>query len=503
MIFESTSSISEELYSVNLFKIFKSQYLLLFILAFNFSIIFSSVHFNDQNTLSNARIQKSDQMLNEYVEVNAADKTQILSFTFAIAPTNKIYLIYNEQNIDNNSIKMITSDSNYLWNKSAETILVENETFNLFGTPTAFATSDELAVAITYSLNEYSGIKMLVKQYLDLNWVEKITLSNDSFSFHEPILRLDQNSNDYWLCWKDNRVGDYNLYYLHYNSTSEQWSNQSRITEATGLNSTDCDFILDDNGNAHFVWSEGLHFEEKILYKMIYRNGTQKPIEELTTGTTRCRHSKIIIDSYSMLNVFWGNYTVEFPGTQFGTKNIHSASKPIFGNWSEPIEVAPFIPPDRPASGESDASMPSVALDGQNQLWLAYEIREEYAYHQGVDIRERINLNWQPSTQLSHANNAALRPKIKVDATGNLHCFWLDGRFGNYELFHRIRFASGAWSDELSLTKDALELGLVWTIIIVVICGTILLAVPTIIVKRIRARRNMEIVRRKMQDLEK
>ncbi len=434
---------------------------------------------------------------------NAGDTSQIQAYTVAINSTNNVHVVYNKQIQIYNTLEYIYTGNNYEWNLTASTVVEENSTLNILGKPTMIAASDRLQLAFAFSSSVDSGLIMMEKLYSAKTWTSQIIQKNTGYQYLNPVLIRNSTNGDLWLCWRDNSEDSYKMFYSVYNNTSGVWGNTSRLTEPSGGNSTDCKFILDDSGNAHFVWSEGELNHERILYRVVYWNGTKTPIEFLTDGANRCRYPEIIIDSFKEINIFWSNYTVANPGIVLGTQNIQMIRKAFSGNWSDPLYVAPYLPPERPPGGASDARIPSVTMDLDNNLLLAHEIRELYSYHQGIDIRERSGYSdWQASERICLAINPAIDPFIKCDSNGNLHCFWLDLRNANYELYYRLRLNSNIWTIEIRLTLDRTTFGGYWQLILIVSGVVALVALPAFILDRIRARRQSKIIKKKISDLQ-
>ena len=459
----------------------------LFLLISNISLIFGNA------------LQQSE--INVYP--NAGDESQIQSYAVAINSTNNIHAVFNKQIQIHNSLEYIVTGADFIWNLTSSIVIEENNTLDILGRPTLVAASDRLQLVLAYSTAAASGLLMMEKPYSDKNWSSNIVRINETFQYLDPVMERNTTNDDLWLSWRDNSEDSYKMFFSVYNSTSGMWGNISRLTDLSGGNSTDCKFVLDDSGNAHFVWSEGDLNYESVLYRKVFWNGTMEPIEVLTDGSNRCRYPEIIIDSYNDINVFWSNYTVINPGVVYGTQNIQTIRKSFTGTWSEPLFTAPYLPPERPPGGLSDARIPSVAIDLDNNLWVLHEIRELYAYHQGIDIRKRVGYSdWQSSERVSLANNPTIDPLIKCDNEGNLHCFWLDLRHSNYELYFRFRFSSGVWTNEFRLSIDSSTFGDYWYLILIV-SGTILvISIPAIILDRIRARKQNKLLRRKITDLQ-
>ena len=420
----------------------------------------------------------------------AKEQWHVYDFDVAIGTSNKLYTVYRENYQDIDRICFVETISGFEWNKTIQIIKQENDTYKLFGKPTITFENNRLLIVIAFQKNNYWGLEIFSRSYQGGAWGHQIIINNVNNTVLNPIIRYYPNTMSIWLTWRDSHEGSYNQYFIKTNSSSIDWSNITKLSEDNTLDCSDCDFIIDENGTAHFVWSEGPTDFGKILYRSVYNNGTITSIEYITDGSTNCEDPALVIDSSNLINVFWTNRTVIDPEEFLGTIFIHSSIRLTNNTWSKPLEVAPYIPTERPASGESDGLKPGVAFDTHNQLWLAYEIIEEYAYHVGVDIRYRIGNSWQPCIYLSLYSNRAYDPLLLVDNYGNLHCFWIDSRHITMEVYHRIKYENNVWSEEILVTGGSTFFGTdAFIIIIVVIGGAVLLSIPVMILRRLRQRR--------------
>ncbi|NHJ46781.1 MAG: hypothetical protein FK733_03235 [Asgard group archaeon] len=448
-------------------------------------------------------------LINEYPaifsiqNVDGATNPFIADFSFDSSPTSNLFLVYREQLLDYNKLQILSADSDYQWNFTTDTITQENDSFILQSTPSLQAGSSKLWIVSSYMQSTDMGIILYSKNYSENEWNSSIILKNQAISYLNPKIVLDKTNDTLWLCWKDSHEISINLYYMTYNLTSHSWSSNYTINTINGLNCSNYDFILDGSGNAHFIWTQGIKPSNQIYFRTVMSNGTMSSVEILTDGTTNCISPTLVVDSNYYLNAIWENQTVENPEDEYGTINIQSSRKSIAnGTWSKSIEIAPYIPVDRPPSSRSDASHPTAAMDATDNIWLAYIIREDYAYHQGVDIRNRNGPDWKPSVKLSLVNNLAIQPKVKSDQAGNLHCLWLDLRTGSYVIYYRVKFANNQWSDEILLTRFSNRTGDMLKFALIAIGVIAVMTIPSFILARALRKREERKLKRKIDLLQ-
>jgi hypothetical protein len=425
------------------------------------------------------------------------DSSFIIGYDFDSSPLNELFLVYNERISERSRLQFITADSDYQWNYTAETIIEDNNSLIIDNYPSLIASIEKLWIANSFRLDEKNGMFLFKRSYNEKNWQKSILFLVNSIKILEPNLKLDELNQTIWLSWKDNHEGSYNYYYMMYNMTTEIWSDNYTLNTINSLNCSNCDFFIDESGIAHFTWSQGGDFNKQIFYRSVMRNGTQSSIETITDGSTNCINPVIVLDSYNYLNVFWENRTVPYPQS-YGTINIETSRKQINGSWSQSIEVAPFIPPERPPSGESDAYQPAVAVDKENNLWLAHKINEDYAYRQGADIRNRNGLTWEPSRALSLVNSLIAKPNLNCDDAGNLHCLWLDFRTGYTQIYYRVKFINNYWSDEILLTRTGFVSTGIWKIVLITLGIIVAISIPIYLMNRYLRKRDERNLKKKL-----
>ncbi|NHJ84594.1 MAG: hypothetical protein FK734_03980 [Asgard group archaeon] len=438
------------------------------------------------------------------LESNQQEPFSIIYHSATSDSNHNLYLVYHKQTQSFNVIEFMTANSYYVWNTTAQQILAERIGLDSIGKPTITVAANQLYIVVAFVNSSLSGLLLLTKNTTDYLWNDPILIFNTTTgSLKNPILTRNPAQDVLWLSWLNGTEGSNNVYYCTYNRTSTIWTKAFYASNNNTENCLDHHFIADNNGIAHLVFSEGPENYEKIYYRKIYQNGTLENVEEVTNGANSCRYPYITKDTSNILNVFWNNLTVVDPGFEYGTKNIYTRSKATIGPWSEMIEVAPYIPPERPSTGESDAMKFAAVFDKQNVLWLAYEIREQYAYHMGVDIRSRLGSNWLASEKLALVNNAARDPMLIPDLAGNLHCFWLDIRFGTYEIYYRTKFSSGVWTEEKPLTAVIADSSGLWKFILGFLVAIVVIASPLLIARYIQRRRQTKFLKEKIKDLQR
>ena len=431
------------------------------------------------------------------------DDASVVSYDVIKHPNDNFTIVLIDQIASEKKLGVISTTSNFQWETSLRYLVEETADFSIVGKPSISYLQNSIYIAYPFKGTTTQGINLLSQNLETGVWTNETIFEDSSNNFDNPLLMRNATNNGLILVWQNDVSGQYELFVTKSNTSILDWGEQIKVSTFNESNNKDCSFIMDSSSNLHFTWSYGESNHEKIIYRMMYDNSSLSTVENVTDGSHSCRDPVLLIDNYNDVNIFWTNYSVENPDLQIGTINIYSAKKPLSGGpWSNYIEVAPFIPLERPPSGESDAHVPAVALDQQNRLWLAYEIREEYANHMGVDIRHRENGNWMPGHILSLISNAASAPHLIVDDYNNLHCFWLDFRYSTFEILYRIKFSTDTWSEEVLITFTGRYLNYLWKTILIIIGVFIVLGLPFVILNALKRKRTKKLISDKIKELQ-
>jgi len=433
----------------------------------------------------------------------ANDFASLVNYDVVKHPDDNFTIVFIDQVESIQQLGIISTTSNYQWAESIQYLAKETADYSFVGKPTITYLQDSIYIFYPFKGASSRGIELISKN-IETGVITNQTLFEHPFDYcNNPLIMRNATNNGLILAWLSNDYGNYELFMTKSNTTVLDFGERIKVSSLNESSNKDCSFAMDSTGDLHFAWAYGEVHHEKIVYRTMYANSSLSAIENITDGSNRCKEPVLLIDNYDYVNLFWTNFTVENPDLQMGTVNIYSAKKQLSGGpWINYLEVAPYIPTERPPSGESDAYTPAVALDQQNRLWLAYEIREEYANHMGVDIRHRENNNWMPGTILSLLTNAALDPQLIVDEDDNLHCFWLDARHSTYEIYHRIKFSTDTWSDEVLVTFTGRFFNYIWQTALIISVVFLVMGLPFVIGNILKRRRAEKLIKGKIKDLQ-
>ncbi len=432
------------------------------------------------------------------------DDATAISYDVVKHPDNNFTIVLVDQIASNKKLGIISTTSNFLFEESIDYLVEDTADFSIIGKPSITYLQNSIYIAYPFADETFQGIKLLAKNLDTDEWINQTIFADHSSNYNSPLLMRNATNNGLIFVWQNDASNHYELFMSSSNTSVLDWKQEAiQISSFNESNNKECEFIMDSSNHLHFAWSYGASYHEKIMYRTVFDNTTLSPVENITDGSSGCRDPALVIDNYNYLNLFWTNHTMENPQTQYGTVNIHTAKKELLnGSWIDYQEAGPFIPFERPPSGESDAYAPAVAFDQQNRLWLAYEINEEYANHHGVDIRHRANNNWMPGTILSLINNPAKKPLLIVDDYDNVHCFWMDFRHSTSEIYHRIKFSTDTWSEEVLVTFTGKYFSYIWKTVLIVVIVFIVAGLPFVIANILRRKRAERLIKGKIEGLQ-
>ena len=157
------------------------------------------------------------------------------------------------------------------------------------------------------------------------------------------------------VAWSENRDGNFDLYRRVYDPKTSQWSEPKRLTENPGADAHVA-LAVDPDGRVWMAWQAWEDGRASVL---------ANPVEQGAEGARRATDGKanawspaIAIDSrgtvYVGCDVYEGDYNVVV--AKFTSQNADIQRTVVAG-------------------GPNYEARPSLALDGQGRLWVAYEER--------------------------------------------------------------------------------------------------------------------------------
>jgi hypothetical protein len=219
------------------------------------------------------------------------------------------------------------------------------------------------------------------------------------------------------VVWQDERVGDWEVYYKHYDGVS--WGSDERLTSSSETSLLPS-VAVDTSGCVHVVWFEA---DSRICHTM-FDGMSWSPVTAIDGASDAD-------GSPSMCSDLLGGVHITWPAVPVGESNTEIHYRYYDGISWQPVERITDDP------GESHNASVEVGADGKvHMLWYDDRDGNQEIYHTWSD-----GSGWLPGTRVSFAADESKLPSPSVDSEGNLHVVWRDNRDGNYEIYYRKRGA--------------------------------------------------------------
>jgi len=241
-----------------------------------------------------------------------------------------------------------------------------------------------------------------------------------------PGIAVDSSGNAYAV-WQDNRNGDADVYFS-YRPSGGAWQPNVRIDDAT--ESTDADYAsiaVDSSGTAYAVWRDNRNGNYDIYFSCCLSGSSWQPnvrVDDATGATDACR-PRIAVDSSGSAYGVW--YDI-----RNGNWDIYSSNCPSGGAWQSNVRVD-----DATGSTDAyNPSIAVDPLGNAYAIWYDYrygnwDIYFSYCPSAGL---WQANIRVDDATGSTDAGT----PSIAVDSSGNAYAVWMDLRNGNYDIYFSL-----------------------------------------------------------------
>lgn len=200
--------------------------------------------------------------------------------------------------------------------------------------------------------------------------------------------------------------------------------------------------VVDAQGTATAIWVEDTDYSSAIRTRTRPRGGDWSEPVELTAREERAGETpQLAVDAHGNVTAVWNWHEYEYGGGV-----IQSATRPIGGDWSEPVDLS-----------DSDVRClyPQVAVNAQGNAVAVW-----FAGGNGVQAaRWTDGAGWEPTVTLSRPGDHL--PDVTIDPQGTATAVW-----ESHDDVGRVVRAStsapvGGWSTpvDLSVRDDAPWLG--------------------------------------------
>lgn len=192
------------------------------------------------------------------------------------------------------------------------------------------------------------------------------------------------------------------------------------------------------DGSLHAVWADFRGTDYQIYYAKSTDDGKTWQETALTSGSYDQKHPSIAIDSNDHIHVVWWGSHVGFPSYEQIRYRKYTTSWQTIENLT---------------SGDYDQSTPSIAIDGNDCLHVAWQ-GTHAASPTVYQIRYVKSSSWGDIANLTLESYHQLSPSIAIDGNNYIHITWY-GRHTGSTTRNQIRYIkyTTSWQNIENLTS--------------------------------------------------
>ncbi len=283
---------------------------------------------------------------------------------------------------------------------------------------------------------------LFTAQFSLAQWEDDVRLTNDANSSitNYNMRRSIAAINDFvHVVWKDNRDGNWEVYYKRSTDGGINWSPDTRFTIMAETSSGSS--IAVSGTNVHVVWNDNRNGNLETYYRRSIDGGTSWEADVRLTEDPTLSYASVIALSGSYVHVAW----IDCPSG--GERKIHYKHSTDEGiSWEEDMQL----------TNENEYSLnPSIATSGTNVhvVWNGSRNGNE-----GIIYKRSMDggISWEPDIQLTDDTFESQLPSIAVSGS-TVHVAWIDNRDTDwgYEIYYKHSLDGGvSWSEDIQLTND-------------------------------------------------
>ena len=267
--------------------------------------------------------------------------------------------------------------------------------------------------------------------------VDDTRLTSDTARSYQPSIVVDSNGNIH-IAWRDNRDGNYEIYYTKLNNTGYTLVDDTRLTDDPA-DTRYPDIAADSNDNIHIAWYDKRDGNFEIYYTKLNNTGyTLVDDTRLTDDPADTRYPDIAADSNDNIHIAWydkrdGNFEIYY------TKLNNTGYT--------------LVDDTRLTDATSDSKESSIAVDSSDNVHIAWYDRRAVDANMEIYYTQLNNTGYTlvDDTRLTDAPENSNKPSIAVDSNDNIHIAWHDKRDGGkYEIYYK---KGGSVAADLELTE--------------------------------------------------
>ncbi|MEW6086978.1 MAG: hypothetical protein AB1498_01575 [bacterium] len=251
---------------------------------------------------------------------------------------------------------------------------------------------------------------------IDKGWQPDVKLTKGLVSAANPKLAVDKYNNLH-LVWRDNRDGNYEIYYKYFDG--KNWSEDFRLT-TDPASSESPEIAVDNYQNVHVVWRDNRDKTYAIYYKK-WNGKTWEPDQKVSNSnnaSASITNPGITIDILGVIHIVWqdnrdGNYEIYY--------------KKFDGKWSEDSRIT---------NDKYNSYNPKIISDSVANLhlvWYNQEKESSYIYYKKFSSpRPLIKAVKDFKVNSDTGASGQAEPSLAINTHGTIFMCWSDVRMGEF-----------------------------------------------------------------------
>jgi hypothetical protein len=330
------------------------------------------------------------------------------------------------------------------------------------------ASSGNVVHVVWYDTRDGNG-EIYYKRSTDtgVSWGADTRLTNNIFYSMYPSITV--SGSVVHIVWSDLRNGNYEIYYKRSTDAGVSWGTDTRLTNNTAF--SEYPSVTVSGSVVHLVWRDERDGNYEIYYKRSTDAGVSWGADTRLTNDTSFSQSSSVTVSGSFVHVVWrdnrdGNYEIYYKrstdwGVSWGadtrlTNNPADSWRPsvsVSGSevhvvWEDRRDGNLEIYYKRSTDGgtswgtdtrltnNSDESwFSSVAVSGSvvHVVWHDHrDLSDGIYYKRSIDV----GVSWGTDTHLTNNSASSEYPSVAVSGSA-VHVIWSDYRDGNWEIYYK------------------------------------------------------------------
>jgi hypothetical protein len=218
-------------------------------------------------------------------------------------------------------------------------------------------------------------------------WSTYNTVPGVTGDVYRPQLAFDGDGR-VWVIWAQQQLydGNFDLYARFFDT--DHWGPLHRLTSAPegDFNHT---VAQGDDGSIHVVW-QGFREGQSDIFHMRYADGRWSRERNLSTSDANDWTPAVTVDRRGNAHIAWDTYDA-------GNYDVLLRTVSAGGTLSEVREIA---------GSERFEARPSIAVDGQDRIWIAFEVGE---MNWGKDQGQTVVPDPEPGARLNEYRQVQVR----------------------------------------------------------------------------------------------